>query len=57
MGAGFFDRFGNLDDLFLRFHGAGTGNEGEVAAADFDIVDFQNGVIGMESTVGFLIRL
>ena len=45
---------GHLDDLGFRFHTAGAGDHGEMAAADLCVADAHHRVLGMELPVGLL---
>ncbi len=50
-------RLGDGDHLLLGLHGAGAGDEGEVAAADLRVADLHDGILGVELPVGVLIGL
>ena len=57
IGTGGLHRLGHRHDLFLRFHGAGTGHDAEVSAADLHVADLYHGVLRVEFAVAALKRL
>ena len=52
--AGCLDGCGNLDDLLLGLHRAGTCNDRKIAAANTNITHLDDGVVGMELSVCLL---
>ena len=47
-------RLSHFNDLLLALHRAGTGDQAEIAPADFGAAGFDDGILGMEFPVGLL---
>lgn len=57
IGPGRLHGLGHGHDLLLGFHGAGTGHNAEIAAADLHIADLYDGIVGVVFAVAALERL